>query len=382
MKAKISSIFWGIVLILVAAVLLAERLNYIHLEDISNNIWVFIFAGGSLLFFLSYFLNGVRKWGWLFPAFVLAALSITIWMAENHFDGPYMGTPILASVALPFYVGFLVDRKNWGLLIPAWVLTVLTVITLLADRVNGTLIGGLFLFAAALPFLIVYLFDRKRWWALIPTWVLFVLGMITLFSEIVDGDLIGAFFLYSVALPFLVVYLMDRKRRWALIPAAILGVLGTIPLLASLIGGDVMGAFVMFLFAVPFFIAYFRSRDNWWALIPAGVFTTIGVVVVLGMVLPDNMPILEGIMTGILFLGFGLTFGLLWLRRKTLPTAWAKYPAIGLLVAAVLAFALGSYFQSYWAVVLLIAGILMVVAGLRPKKQDAVKPIEEKPAEK
>jgi general stress protein CsbA len=175
---------------------------------------------------------------------------------------------------------------------------------------------------------------------------------------------------------------MNRKHRWALIPAAILGILGTIPLLASLIGGDVMGAAVMLLFAVPFFIAYFRSQDNWWALIPAGIFTTIGVIVILNMILPKNMPIMESITTGILFLGFGLTFGLLWLRRKTVPTAWAKYPAIGLLVAAVLAIALGSYFQSYWAVVLLVAGILMVVAGLRPKKQDADKVIENKPAEK
>jgi peptidoglycan/LPS O-acetylase OafA/YrhL len=375
MKSKISSIFWGIVLILVSGALLAERLGYIDFQKISSNIWVFIFAGGSLLFLLSYFLNGVRQWGWLFPAFILAALSATIWMGEHRLDGPYMGTPILASVALPFYVGFLVDRKNWGLLIPAWVLTVLTIITLLAEQVNGNLIGGLFLIAAALPFLVVFLLNRKRWWALIPTWVLFVLGLIALFSDIVDGNLIGAFFMYSVALPFLVVYLMNRKHRWALIPAVILGILGTIPLLASIIGGDVMGAAVMFLFAVPFFIVYFRSQDNWWALIPAGIFASIGVVVVLGMFIPDNMPVFEGIMTGILFLGFGLTFGLLWLRRAAVPTAWAKYPAIGLFSAALLAFILGQQFQNYWAVVLLVVGILMVVAGLRPKKQNLDKPV-------
>jgi peptidoglycan/LPS O-acetylase OafA/YrhL len=258
---------------------------------------------------------------------------------------------------------------------------VLTVITLLVDRAEGTLVGGLFLLSTALPFLVVYLLNRKRWWALIPAWVLFVLSMITIFSEIVDGNLIGAFFLYSVALPFLVVYLMDRKRRWALIPAAILAILGTIPLFASLIGGDAMGAAVMLLFAVPFLIAYLRSKENWWALIPAGVFITIGVVVVLGMVLPEG-PLFQGIMTGTLFLGFGLTFGLLWLRRKSTPTAWARYPMIGLLAAALLAYFLGDYFQSYWAVVLLIVGILMVITGLRPKKQDTVKPIEDKPAEK
>jgi hypothetical protein len=376
MRAKISSLFWGIALILASAVLLAERLGYVDFAKVSSNAWVFIFAGASVLFFLSYFLNGVRKWGWLFPAFILAALSATIWMAENGFDGAFMGAPILASVALPFYVGFLADRKNWGLLIPAWIMTVLTLVTLLAGGDNGNLIGGLFLFSAALPFLIAFILNRKRWWALIPTWVLFVLGTITLFADMVDGNLVGAFFLYSVALPFLVVFLVNRKHRWALIPASIIGVVGTIPLLASIIGGDVMGALVMFLFAAPFFYAYFRWKDNWWALIPAGIFTTIGLIVVLSMFVPDNMPIFEDLLTGILFLGFGLTFGLLWLLRKTQPTDWAKYPAIGLLATSVLAFALGQYFQSYWAVVLLLVGILLVVTGLLPKKKEADKPAE------
>jgi len=365
---RTASLFWGIALILLSAALLADRLGYIAFNKISDNAWVFVFGGAAILFLLSYFLNGVKHWGWLFPAFISAALSLTIGLATRNIEGSFLGAPILAAVALPLYVGFAINRRNWGLLIPAWVLTVITVITLMADRVDGTLIGALFLLSAALPFLLVFLANRTRRWALIPAWVLFILGLITLLSDHVSGNLIGALFMYSVALPFLVVYLIDRTRRWALIPAAVIALIGTFPLLNLLIGGDVMGAVVMFLFALPFFFAYFRWKEGWWALIPAGIFASIGLVVVISMFVPDNQDLWSGILTGILLLGFSVTFGLLWLRRASQPTDWAIYPAIGLLVASLLAFVLGRNFQNYWAIILLVIGILLIVTSLLPKK--------------
>lgn len=124
----------------------------------------------------------------------------------------------------------------------------------------------------------------------------------------------------------------------------------------------------MFLFALPFFIVFFRWKDAWWALIPAGIFTTIGLVVVVSMFVPQDQEVWNGILTGTVLLGMGLTFGLLWLRRGTWPTDWTKYPAVGLLAAALLAFVLGRNVQDYWAVVLLGVGILLVVTGLLPKK--------------
>ena len=365
---RTASLFWGIALILLSAALLADRLGYIDFTKISDNAWVFIFGGAAILFLLSYFLNGVKQWGWLFPALIGAALSLTIWLTTHNIEGAFLGAPILASIALPFFVGFVVNRRNWGLLIPAWVLTVLTAITLLADRVDGTLIGALFLFSAALPFLIVFLIDRTRRWALIPAWALFILGLVTLLADHVSGNLVGALFMYSVALPFLIIYLRDRTRRWALIPAAVIALVGTFPLLTMLIGGDLMGAAVMFLFAVPFFFVYFRWKEGWWALIPAGIFASIGLVVVISMFVPKNQDIWNGILTGILFLGFSVTFGLLWLRRATQPTDWTRFPAIGLLVASLLAFILGRNFQDYWAVILLVVGILMIASNLLPRK--------------
>jgi hypothetical protein len=174
--------------------------------------------------------------------------------------------------------------------------------------------------------------------------------------------------MYSVALLFLVIYLMDRARRWALIPAAVIAIFGTFPLLSMLLNGDAAGAVGMFLFALPFFVVYFRWKDCWWALIPAGIFASIGLVVVFSMFVPKNQDFWEGILTGVLLLGFGVTFGVLWLLRATRPTDWAKYPAVALLVASLLAFVMGRNFQSYWAIVLLVVGILMIVTSLLPQK--------------
>ena len=360
MKRNTSNIFWGVLLILAGAALLTDRMGWVNFRLFSTNTWVYIFAGLGLVFLLGYFINGLQKWGWLFPALICAAISLTIWMSDREMHSALVGMPILLSLALPFYVGFAFNRKTWGLLIPAWVMTVLAFVALTADRVEGSLSGALFLFAVAAPFLLVYLLNRARWWALIPAWVMFILGTITLLSAHVNGNLIGALFLYAVALPFLLVYLRDRTRRWALIPAIAVGLVGTIPLLASLVGGDWMGAAVMFLFSLPFFFVYFRWPENWWALIPAGVFASLGLVVVLGILLPDR-PFTQGLLSGLLLLGLGLTFGALWLLRKSRSTAWAIYPAVGLLAAALLVGLSAGNSNLVWAAALLAAGIVLVL---------------------
>jgi hypothetical protein len=370
MKRNIASIFGGVLLVLAGVALLADQMGWIKFSLFSTNTWVYIFGGLSLIFLLVYFLSGLREWGWLFPALILGSIGLTIWMADRGLGGSYLGMPILFSIAIPFFVGFAFNRKAWGLLIPAWVMTVLAFITLAADQVNENLIGALFLYAVAVPFLVVFLLNRARWWALIPAWVTFILGTITLLADHVDGNLIGALFLYAVALPFLVVYLMDRRRRWALIPAAATAVVGTIPLLASVIGGDWMGAAVMLLFAAPFLFVFFRWPEQWWALIPAGIFASIAVVVILSIILPKNQVVIEGLLRGVLLLGFGLTFGILWLLRQNRPTAWARIPAIILFIAAVVAALTGSNSNLLWAAVLLVGGVVLVVYSFLRKKPE------------
>jgi hypothetical protein len=195
-----------------------------------------------------------------------------------------------------------------------------------------------------------------------------VLPIIPSLSERINPDLLASMFLYSIAIPFLVGYLVDQRRKWALIIATILGFIGIFPVLNTFIHGEIQGPVVMFLFTLPFFATYSASKKNWWALIPAGVFATIGLVALLNNLLPGYDYIMIGdyqigVYRGTLFLGWAVTFGILWFLRASQPTDWAKYPAVGLLAASMLAFFMGESFDDFLpAVALLVIGVVMISA--------------------
>jgi hypothetical protein len=313
MKSTYVNILWGAALILGGSLFLAQNLGYF--DQLSPQFWMVAFAGASLLFFASYFLSGIRHWGWLFPASVSAALALTIGLSEAGFTDAAIGAPILASVGLPFVVAFALNPRN-------------------------------------------------HWWALIPAWVMAMLTLLVLATSRVSDEVIAALVLFGIALPFLVVYLIDRSRWWALIPAFILGAVGLIPLLVNHVGGQVMGALVLLMLALPFLVVFLWSQRNWWALIPAGVLGSIGLSLLLGSI--DAFGAYwDTLISAFMFLGWAATFGLLWMRRESQPTEWAKYPALIMLAAALVTMILGSGMQQYWPLALIAVGALVLLNNLR-----------------
>ena len=316
MKTKLINGLWGLLLILAGGFFLAW--NYKLIPELSPQLWAIVLAVLSLLFFTSYLISGVRHWGWLFPALILAATSATILLADTGRAGAFIATLFTWCVALPFVVAFaLSPRESWWALIPAWVLAAVGLIVLLADRVQGEWIGILVQLAIALPFLVVFLANRKAWWALIPAFVLLASAAITL--------------------------------------------------LATQISGDVVGGIAPILIGLPFFVVYFWSPKNWWALIPAGVMASIGLAILL---FGGGETEQQGaLLTGLMFLGWGATFAGLWLRRASQPTDWAKYPAIGLGATALVAFAAGAGANFLWPVALILGGLLLFYNSWRTRSQ-------------
>ncbi len=253
MKEKIIYIFWGVVFLLTG---LGVLTGYIDFQELPDRTIFFIEIVASAAFVVTYFLAGTKKWGWLLPAFVLAGMAVDLSTELYHtFLSQINGVPIMIGVALWFLTGFLIDRKRWGLLIPAYILVIAAVETEINTMVVPSILHG-------------------------ENNVSFLLA----FSS---------------------------------------------------------GAGMMFMLALPFFVVYFVSKKSWWALIPAGSFASIGLVIALDFLIPESLDTRVGIFSGVLLLGLAATFGILWLRRKTEPTDWAKYPAAGLFVLSILAFILG-----------------------------------------
>jgi hypothetical protein len=317
MKTRYITIFWSLVMIAAGIVFFLQNQGMIDYNTLSPLIWALIFGVLSLFFFLTYFLQGIQQWGWLFPATLLGSIAIIIGLSGTTVGDALSGAPVLLGGGIPFLVAFLLDKKN-------------------------------------------------NWWALIPAWVMCALSAVVLFEGQVESNIIGSFVLYSIALPFFVVWLRDRTRKWALIPAGSLAVIGLIPLLESQVSGEPLGMMIMFLFALPFYTIYFSSTKNWWAMIPAGVFTSIGFVVLYAIAFHPNVGnTIDRWGTALLLTGIGLTFGVLWLRRTENATDWAKFPAVGLFIAALLILLIGPNLSALWAILFIVAGAIILFFGLR-----------------
>ena len=69
----------------------------------------------------------------------------------------------------------------------------------------------------------------------------------------------------------------------------------------------------------------------------------------------------------VFFLGFAATFGVLYLRRGSIPTEWAKVPALVFSGIALVTLA-GSLGLNGIPLVLIALGVIVLVSSLRPRR--------------
>lgn len=321
MKSKSINFFWGLVMIGAGIVFFLREFGVIDFKVLSGTVWAIVFGVFSFFFLLTYFLKGTEQWGWLFPALIFGSTALTIGISGTAVGDSLSGALILLSIGVPFIVAFAQDPQN------------------------------------------------KRW-PLIPAWMMLVLASVVFMEGTIHPNLIGTLVLYGIALPFLVVYLMDRTRQWALIPFGVLAVVGLIPLMELIITGQIFDMLVLGLLGAPFYVAYFWSRKNWWALIPAGVFTSVVLTLAVEKVTThlsgfDNGPMMGGVMLA----GLGLTFGILWLRRREQPTEWAMYPSLIFFALAFMTVLFGEMTKLAAPVILITLGTAVVVYSLIHKSK-------------
>lgn len=147
---------------------------------------------------------------------------------------------LLAVLGLGFFVFYVTEPSQKGLLIPSYAFLVVAglLISLELDILRGDAVAVYMLTAMAIPFLYLYLRDRKMWWALIPAYVMFVVtGLIGFnYIGIFEGDAGVPYIMFAIALPFLFVYVRNTRMWWALIPGGIMVIIGLAFLLTVGIG--------------------------------------------------------------------------------------------------------------------------------------------------
>ena len=226
MDKKRAGIFWGILLIAGGAYTLARTAGYEITQD--PTVWAFIFGGISVFSLIFYFADGVKNWGWLFPAGIFGGLAITLGLGARGVDDPAMAAPLFIGIGLPFIVAFFQDRAhNWWALIPAGAMAFLTLVLFVADRVAGEWIGSGMFFILAATFFVIYL-SKRTLWAAIVAYVMFIVGFMPLMAMTPRPELSGIIPFFAIGLPFLYVYLKTPERWWALFPAGILLTLGVV----------------------------------------------------------------------------------------------------------------------------------------------------------
>ncbi len=199
--------------------------------------------------------------------------------------------------------------------------------------------------------------DNRLFWGLLLVvgGILFLLQNMGIFEL---NNVVWAVLLGLAGLFFLSVVVTNRSNWWAVIPGLILVYLGILIVLDQAVPAftnNYGGAVLLLVIGFSFWLVYFVNRMNWWAIIPGGVLITLAVVTALQRSFSGFQ------MGGVLFIGLGLTFGLL----AVIPfphgkMRWPLIPAgvlllIGLLIAA----ATSSILRVAWPIALILLGIYL-----------------------
>ena len=190
-----------------------------------------LFFGLLIPFAAAYLYDRSRNWWALIPGGVMLFLALVTLLVDNV-GGEWVGTLFLFMIGLSFFIVYINNRtRQWALLV-AYILFVLSIAPAMASFGGDVpaYFGSIFLFAVALPFFVVYFRDEKNWWAIIPAGVMTTLAVIAgaaiagWIQDSTDGGIGNAFFMGGLAVTFAIVWLRHAKS-WAKVVTIVLAAL-------------------------------------------------------------------------------------------------------------------------------------------------------------
>ena len=189
-----------------------------------------LFFGLLLPFAAAYLTDRTRNWWALIPGGIMLFLALTTLLVDKV-AGEWVGSLFLVLLALSFLVVYLNNRlRTWALLV-AYIVGVLSIAPAMASGGSkiSSYYGAIFLFAIALPFFLIYFRSVERWWAIIPAGVLTTLTIITalalagLIRNENQGGYANAILMGGLAATFAVVWLRHAKP-WAKVATVVLAI--------------------------------------------------------------------------------------------------------------------------------------------------------------
>jgi hypothetical protein len=192
-----------------------------------------LFFGLLLPFAAAYLSDRSRNWWALIPGGVMLFLAF-VTLGVDAMRGEWIGSLFLFLLAASFLVVYLNNHtRTWALLV-AYILCVLGLAPLMASGgETAAYYGSVFLLAVALPFFLLYFRDAKNWWAVIPAGVLTtVAGLAALaiagwIRSEAQAGYANAILMGGLAVTFAVVWLRDAKL-WARAVTIILALLAVV----------------------------------------------------------------------------------------------------------------------------------------------------------
>ena len=190
-----------------------------------------IFFGLLLPFLVAYLTDRTRNWWALIPGGIMLFLAMVTLLADNV-GGEWIGSLFLFLIALSFFVVYLNNHaRTWALLV-AYIMFVLSIAPAMSSGGGemAAYFGAVFLFAIALPFFVVYFRSPENWWAIIPAGVMTTLTIITILAiaglirNVEQGGYANAILLGGIAVTFAIVWLRNEKA-WAKVVTMILAAL-------------------------------------------------------------------------------------------------------------------------------------------------------------
>jgi hypothetical protein len=232
------------------------------------------------------------------------------------------------------------------------------------DQLSTTTWMVIFAAASLLFFVAYFLKGLHAWSWLFPACIFAGLAGVTLLANSNAAEWVPTLVIGSTAIPFFVAFALDHTRKWALIPGCLLGLIAFIFPLGNFLGEDAMGVMVIAVIAFPFIAASILSPDAWWGVIPGGILLSVALMIVVGNFLAEGMAVVA------MFLGWMLTFGFVWLWQSR---PWARVATIVMSVLTIIMFLVAMGLGNYWAIGLVVAGLVLVVLSLLPRRTPAFK---------